>query len=627
MKPSGGSLIGLLERRDRPLTVWLRELAVGAFRSAYDPPRADLGSWRAWTRERRIRWLSAPYALFRFFSHVGTGFGFVAFTLGTAVACHLGLRFAAVAIAPVAGVLMWMSGRFQGMYERVTGHYHTVLATALRGGWGIVGAAILLLVATVGLGGSLGTELIPEIHQGRFTAELSLPVGTPLERTANVVSEAERLVKQTPDVATVYTAIGADQRADARADEGEHTARLRIQLTPGGDLARREAKVMEQLRKSLSDIPRLQAKMVRPVLFSFKTPVEVVVFGYDLDILRESGERVVSRLDTVQGLRDVRSSLVRGHPEVQIRYDRTRLHRLGLDAATVAQRVRDKIQGVEATRIHQGDERISLKVQLREADRATLDDLERVNINPNLTPAIPLSAVADFEETIGPSEIRRVDQQRAVVVSANLEGFDLGSAAEDITAALRDLHLDDSVYWTVAGQSEEMQESLSSLRFALGLAIFLVYVIMASTFESLIHPLVILFSVPLAAVGAIGGLFLLGSPISVVVLIGGIVLAGVVVNNAIVLVDTINRLRDDGLGRDDAIRRAAALRVRPILITTATTVLGLCPLALGFGAGAEMQAPLAVTVIGGLLSSTMLTLIVIPVVYRLSSPGEGERAG
>jgi HAE1 family hydrophobic/amphiphilic exporter-1 len=290
----------------------------------------------------------------------------------------------------------------------------------------------------------------------------------------------------------------------------------------------------------------------------------------------------------------------------------------------VAQRVRDKVQGVESTPIHQGDERIALKVQLLEQDRATLDDLKRINVNPNLTPVIPLLAVADFEETIGPSEIRRVDQQRAVVISANLEGFDLGSAAADIRTTLRDLPLDDSVFWVVAGQSKEMTASLASLRFALGLAIFLVYAIMASTFESLIHPLVILFSVPLAAFGAVVGLFLMGTPISVVVLIGGIVLAGVVVNNAIVLVDTINRLRGDGVGQGEAVRRAAALRVRPILITTATTVLGLFPLALGLGAGAEIQSPLAVTVIGGLLSSTLLTLVVIPVVYGVVSRGVRE---
>ena len=256
-------------------------------------------------------------------------------------------------------------------------------------------------------------------------------------------------------------------------------------------------------------------------------------------------------------------------------------------------------------------------MQLDPQQRGSLDDLRALNVNPNLMPAVPLEAVAWFTDAIGPSEIRRVDQQRAVVVSANLEGFDLGSAVAGIKRVMRTVQLDDGVFWVLGGQAREMGSSMESMRFALGLAIFLVYVIMASTFEHLVHPFVILFSVPLAAVGVTAGLMLWGLPLSVVAFIGMIVLAGVVVNNAIVLVDAINRLRAEGMERTMAIREAAALRLRPILITTATTVLGLAPLVVGFGAGAEVQAPLAVTVISGLTASTLLTLVVIPAVYAL----------
>jgi HAE1 family hydrophobic/amphiphilic exporter-1 len=446
-----------------------------------------------------------------------------------------------------------------------------------------------------------------------------------------VAAQAEVLAAQVPGVQAVYSTVGVDARADAKADEGAHTARIRVQLVPSRDLEAAETAAMEALRSMLERfMPEVGIKMARPALFSTRTPIEVVIIGWDLAELREAGDAVAQRLSAMQGLRDVHSSLAAGHPEIQIQYDRMRLHRLGLDAATVAAKVRDKVQGVEATRIHQGDQRISLMVQLLERDRNTLDDLKQVNVNPSLVPVIPLDAVADIVEAIGPSEIRRVDQQRAVVVSANLAGFDLGSAVSDIEASLRGMDLSPTVHWTVAGQSAEMQQSLSSLRFALGLAIFLVYVIMASTFENVIHPLVILFSVPLAVVGAVFGLGLSGSPVSVVVLIGLIVLAGVVVNNAIVLVDTINGIRAEGMARDAAIRKAAGMRLRPILITTATTVLGLMPLALGFGAGAEMQGPLAVTVIGGLLSSTLLTLVVIPIVYRVmnreDTPAEASGA-
>jgi HAE1 family hydrophobic/amphiphilic exporter-1 len=221
--------------------------------------------------------------------------------------------------------------------------------------------------------------------------------------------------------------------------------------------------------------------------------------------------------------------------------------------------------------------------------------------------------VARFSEAIGPSEIRRVDQRRAVVVSANMTGFDLSGMSAQIKKRLDRMDIESD--WEIGGQNREMQRSMGSMQLALMLAIFLVYVIMASTFESILHPFVILLSVPLALVGIVLALFLTSTAVSVVVLIGAIVLCGVVVNNAIVLVDTINQNREAGVERLAAVRQAALLRLRPILITTLTTVLGLLPLALGFGEGAEIQRPLALTIIAGLSSATLLTLGVIPVVY------------
>ncbi len=613
----GGPVALVRRRSDETRRAWLGR----AWHEVRDAPTAGWRGARA-RHGRWTRWLWLPLDLFRIVLH-GLGRSTI---VGSVVVvgwmARLSRRVGTAVVRPLGGLALMAAGTFQRRYDRVAERYQRHLRSALAQPGRVLGLSALLFGLALGTGRWLGTELIPELHQARFTVELALPVGTPLPRTAAVVSEAERWVLEHPDVTTVYSTIGSDARADARSDEGQHTARLRVQLRDAADRAALESRVMGELRERLSELPRVESKMVRPALFSFRTPVEVVLYGWNLDQLRVVGDQVATALGDEPGFVDVRSSLVSGHPEVRIQYDRARLHRLGLDPATVAGRVRDKVQGVEATQIHRGDQRVSLLVQLIEPDRSTVDDLKRINVNPNLRPAIPLSAVADFEEAVGPSEIRRVDQQRAVVVSANLEAFDLGTAGDNIEAALLALSLPPEITWEVAGQSKEMQQSLGSLQFALGLAVFLVYVIMASTFESLVHPFVILFSVPLAAMGAVAGLFLFGHSLSVVVFIGLIVLAGVVVNNAIVLVDTINRQRSDGLGLDAAIRRAGALRVRPILITTATTVLGLLPLAFGWGAGAEMQGPLAVTVIGGLLSSTVLTLLVIPVVYRVVSGGE-----
>jgi HAE1 family hydrophobic/amphiphilic exporter-1 len=524
------------------------------------------------------------------------------------------------ALWPPAALAWGLATAFQFVYLRAGQAYSTSLRAVLGvGGIPVLGIAVATFVCAGFMVPGLGSELLPEVHQGRFTIEVALPVGTPLKATEKVVAELERVVANDPEVEVVYAQIGADPRADARSEEGEHTARLRVTMTDGGDTAAREEALMARLRDEVADVGAGVVKFSRPSLFSVRTPMEVVIYGYELDGLQASGERVAEQMAAIPGLQDVKSSQVAGFPEVRVVYDREKLHRLGLDPGTVAERIRDKVQGRVATQLRQGDQRVELKVQLVEADRGSLDQLRRININPQLYPPIPLESVAEISEGVGPSEIRRVDQQRAVVVSANLAGFDLGSAGSALAGVLDDVSLPEGFHAEVGGQFEEMNESLGSMGFAVALAVFLVYVIMASTFEHLIHPLIVLFSVPLALVGAVVALKITGTPVSVVVLIGAIVLVGVVVNNAIVLIDTVNRLRDEGHPVVEALTSGGAERLRPILITSFTAVLGLVPLALGIGAGAEIQQPLAVTVMGGLSSSTLLTLYVVPILYNALS--------
>jgi HAE1 family hydrophobic/amphiphilic exporter-1 len=376
---------------------------------------------------------------------------------------------------------------------------------------------------------------------------------------------------------------------------------------------------MTDLRAALVEQTPASLSFGRPSLVAMDTPLEVIVTGDDLDRLQATGLALVPRLSAIPGLTDVRTSLLPGNPEIRIRYDRLRLARYGLDTRTVAERVRDRVQGREATELSRGEQRVPVRVQLREGERSSREDLAEINVNPDVRPPIPLRAVADLEDGVGPSEIRRVDQQRAVVLSANLAGFDLAGTSARIRSSMADFSLGDDMRWSLGGQADELGGAVAAMGLALGLAVFLVYVIMASTFEHLLHPLLILFTVPLAGVGVVGGLWVTGTPVSVVAGLGMIVLAGVVVNNAIVLVDAINRLRAEGESAQGAIARAAALRLRPILITTTTTVLGLAPLLFGIGAGAEIQRPLAVTVVLGLSASTLLTLAVIPAAYAALS--------
>jgi HAE1 family hydrophobic/amphiphilic exporter-1 len=267
--------------------------------------------------------------------------------------------------------------------------------------------------------------------------------------------------------------------------------------------------------------------------------------------------------------------------------------------------------------LSEGETRYDIRVRADRKYLRGLEDLWRLEIELGTGSFVPLASLADMRIVPGPSEIRRVGQRRVAVVSANLEGRDLGSVSREIEERLKALPLPPGYNASLGGQNREMQSSFASLRFAMLLAVFLVYIVMASQFESLLHPFVILFSIPLGLIGAVYGLYLLGTPMSIVVFIGAIMLAGIMVNNAIVLIDYVNLLRRRGMTRDAAIVQAGQVRLRPILMTTMTTVLGLTPMALGFGEGAEIRVPMAVTVIAGLLCSTFLTLLVIPAVYTL----------
>jgi HAE1 family hydrophobic/amphiphilic exporter-1 len=275
------------------------------------------------------------------------------------------------------------------------------------------------------------------------------------------------------------------------------------------------------------------------------------------------------------------------------------------------------VRGNVATRYSFRDRKIDVLVRAQESDRASLDDIRRLIVNPGRGSPVQLSSVADVVSTIGPSEIHRADQRRVAIVSANLRDIDLGNAIKEVESLVNKHPLGTDIDMRIGGQGQELDESIRSLAFAFALAIFLVYLVMASQFESLLHPFVILFTIPLALVGAVAALLLTRSPASVVVFIGLILLVGLVVKNAIILIDKVNQLREAGVAKRTALVEGARSRLRPIIMTTMTALFGFMPLALAFGEGSEVRSPMAITVIGGLLVSTLLTLVVIPVVYDL----------
>ena len=555
------------------------------------------------------------------------GLRFVLQTVLRLIAVVLQVGVLLCALAFVAAVLLaWMVLPplvlpclfvFEKVFGSVQRAYPALLAWALRRRLAVIACALgCLLVCWFKLVPELGRELIPQVHQGEFNLEISLPVGSPLDKTSRVLEVVEEKVAREEAVQRVSTTVGTERTARSGAAEGEHTGVVTVRMKGGADPVE-ERILIERLRGVLGELPEVEIEVSRPTLFSFKTPVEVEIRGHDLRVLRRLGQEAEAVLGALPGLSDVKSSLQPGNPELQISYNRERLAGFDLNLKEVAELVRNKVQGRVPTRFHHGEHQIPILVRLQEEDRLGVEELGRLVVNPQGDVPIPLTAVADIEVSEGPSEIRRVDQQRAALISANISGIDLGTASRGIEAALRRLDYPGGFSYLLGGQNREMETSLSSLVFALALAVFLVYVVMAAQFESLVHPLVIMFTVPLALIGVAAALYAGGVALSVVVFIGLIMLAGIVVNNAIVLVDYINTLRRGGLEKTEAIVRAGRVRLRPIFMTTATTVLALLPMALGLGEGAEIRTPMALTVIVGLTSSTVLTLIVIPTVYSL----------
>ncbi len=514
--------------------------------------------------------------------------------------------------------LYWL---FDAVFNTLNRAYPLLLAWALRRRLIVLAVFIALAALVADRVRQLGVELIPEMSQGEFLVDLEWRAGTPLEQTALRVAEIDGQIRTLDSIASVFALVGSSgQTGGTASDRKEHTAQLHIRLVAAAD----ENAAVEAVRGLLADTPDLEFRFSRPSYFSFRTPIEVEISGYSLRTLDLLADQAVERMRQVPGLTDIRSSTAGGQPEVQIVFDRQRVAELGTTVQNIGELLRNKLQGDIATDLARRDRKIDIRVRADAQERQTINDLVQMVVSPASYPVpVSLESVAEVRAVDGPAEIRRLDQQRVAVIAANLDGRDLGSVVADIEDALSDLPLPEGFAVSMGGQNEEMVRSFDSMKFALLLAVFLVYLVMASQFESLLHPLVIMFTIPLGLIGSALGLLLTGTTISVVVLIGLIMLAGIVVNNAIVLVDYINHLRrSEGLAKIDAVLHAGTARFRPILMTTSTTVLGLLPMALGLGEGAEIRAPMAITVIGGLLVSTLLTLVLIPVVYTLFDRGQ-----
>ena len=519
------------------------------------------------------------------------------------------------AIAVVVGpVMRKASDVAMSPYNRAERGYLRMLPNALARPVPVLAVAAIAFALTMLAVPLLGTDLIPQFAQDRFEMTAKLPPGTPLAKTDALIRAVQADHAKDEGVRVLYGVSGTGTRLDASPTEsGENIGKLSIVMTTNDA----EEPLTEALRKTMQAYPGAQVDFARPELFSLSPPLEIEVEGTDLDAIRDAGNRLAKMLRGNVHYADVKSTVEQGFPEVQIVFDQERAAALGLTTRQIADVVVNKVRGNVATRYSFRDRKIDVLVRAQESDRASLDDIKRLIVNPGRGAPVELASVADVVSTTGPSEIHRADQRRVAIVSANLRDIDLGNAIREVESMVAKTPLGTDIDMHIGGQGQELDESIRSLLFAFGLAIFLVYLVMASQFESLLHPFVILFTIPLALVGAVAALLLTRSPASVVVFIGLILLVGLVVKNAIILIDKVNQLREEGMPKRTALVEGARSRLRPIVMTTMTALFGFMPLALAFGEGSEVRSPMAITVIGGLLVSTLLTLLVIPVVYDL----------
>ncbi len=513
-------------------------------------------------------------------------------------------------------------------FKKARNFYRGILHKALRRRWWVLGGASVLFLLSFVIIPFLGTEFMPAMDRDMLILKVKMPIGTSLEETDRVVTIVEDLMRQEPGIETISAQAGS-QAEENPADlagqintTGTHEGLLWVGLVSKSERDISDLEILENIRKKLPKMKDVKFEAIdigEAMMSGVSAPVEIKIFGKNLEQLKEMANSIVDRIQDVEGLRDVTHTLAEGKPEYHIRIDREKASRLGLMVNQVANTVQTASLGKVATRYREGDEEIDIRVKFGEKFRDSLDDIRSI---PVLTPAdevVYLDQVASISPGEGPIRITRENQSREVAVTANIAGRDLGSVIREIKGRIATIEkgLPPGYFIEFGGEYEQMQEAFIIMAGAFALATLLVYMIMASQFESFVHPFVIMFTIPLGLVGVIIALIISGQSVSLPVLIGFIMLGGIAVNNGIVMVDYINQLKRRGVEMKEAILQGSVVRLRPVLITAFTTIMGMLPMALSTSEGAEMRAPMAITVIGGLVATTFLTLFVIPIIYSV----------
>ncbi|OPY80903.1 MAG: Multidrug resistance protein MdtC [Syntrophorhabdus sp. PtaU1.Bin058] len=508
-------------------------------------------------------------------------------------------------------------------YRRLEGQYRTILVFALSHRKMVLTIAVVTFVLSLSLTKFIGKEFVPSEDQSRFVVRLQTPVDYSIEEVDRMCRRVEEIIRKVPEVTTILYSQGGGATREL------NKANLMINLKPKSQRKKRQEQIKAEIRKSLRGVPGLRASVEDVSMIGGgqrQTAIQYSIRGLDLQNLETYTREVVKQFSKLPGIVDLDTSLETGKPEVRVLIDRDKAADLGVDIATVAETVNFLIGGeVDVTKFKDEAKgrRYDVRARLIPGDRANPDDIGKVYVRAKDGRFVQLANITNFQEGGGSSIINRVDRQRAITLFANLEKTPLGHAKDELDRISANV-LPSGYSGRYKGQADMMAEAFGYLMFAMMLGIIMAYMVLAAQFESFIHPFTVLLSMPFSFIGAFGALLVFGKTLNIFSFIGLILLMGLVKKNAILLVDYTNVLRERGMSRRDALLQAGPVRLRPILMTTFAMILGMMPIAIGIGEGAETRSPMALATIGGLLTSLLLTLVAVPVAYDLFDELQGR---
>lgn len=505
------------------------------------------------------------------------------------------------------------------LFSSILQKYTTLLVIVLAHPKKTIFAIVSILALSLTGIPFIGTEFLPAQDQSFVSITAKLPEGSSLDATYEKTEEINNKIKDMNEIDLIYVKVGGAANFSYGAGTQTNQANYSILLKQVGERSRSDLEVAEDIRDRLKDVPNIGVSVSASDSGFSTDPISLSITGPDLQVLEQIANETVTLISNIEGVREPKSNYETGNPEIVVDIDREKAAAYGIGSAQIASAINDATKGIVASRLARNGEELDIRLVLESRFTSSLSDLESLLIKSPAGANVPLQSVAYISRGQGPSQIVRTDRLREITVRAGILNRDLGTITEEIENTLKDhISLPNNQYKiSFGGQNEQMNDAFYKLSLALALAVVLVYMVMAGQFESFFYPFIIMFSVPLTVIGVVLGLLVTGKPLGVGSLVGLLILTGIVVNNAIVLIDYLQQLKKEGYELKESILLAGPTRLRPILMTTLTTILGLIPLTLGFGEGTEIQQPMAIVIVFGLSFATVITLIFIPAVYYL----------